>query len=359
MFCTRCGTRISSVKETCPTCGPTRDQSSVPPSSSIAKRRGRKSRLVGALAAAAILCLLAIYGLVREIGPTVLRTAYDFGYNPNQSSKWPPLADPGYPIVFKAQNVVVQSHGNNRYTVKLRMVLKADQISTSSAGARFRQGRTLYPPSSLWVDYPAVERVGSPNETGSIYIHTTPYGRLYDYVWVWTFSGLPVTANELVIHSRKSSNYTSETAYKVNLRPYAVAPNAPATREPFAPSGHLDERKFGDYTIRIWNNGGSYQDEGLMEILKGGARAYTATAPAGSFELDDGSFEPNENTVPIGTDVTGNGVPDLVVRVSPRNANCCTRFIIFELGSNFQKLTMVEQGSVMLRIFKSLKGDTL
>jgi hypothetical protein len=108
----------------------------------------------------------------------------------------------------------------------------------------------------------------------------------------------------------------------------------PTVAEAFVPSGNLEEKKFGDYTIRIYGNPDE-DSEGALEILKLGTRVYTE---------QQASFQIEGTGVPIGADVTGAGIPNLVVREYSGGAHCCTSFVIFELGNTFHKVTKLEQG---------------
>jgi hypothetical protein len=104
--------------------------------------------------------------------------------------------------------------------------------------------------------------------------------------------------------------------------------------EPFAPSGNLEEKKFGDYAIRIYDNPDE-GSEGALEILKLGTRVYTE---------QQASFQVEDTGAPIGADVTGAGIPNLVVREYSGGAHCCTSFVIFELGNTFRKVANIQQG---------------
>jgi hypothetical protein len=134
-------------------------------------------------------------------------------------------------------------------------------------------------------------------------------------------------------------------AYTLFFKDSPHQPNAPQVvvqdsesvlpAKPFVPTGELEEKTFGDYTIRIYVNGGEYQSDGYLEILNHGTRVYTGEK--------ERSFEIEEN-VPIGADVTGLGVPDLVVKESTGGVHCCTSFDVFEIGSNFRKVSTLETG---------------
>lgn len=110
-----------------------------------------------------------------------------------------------------------------------------------------------------------------------------------------------------------------------------------------APSGRLlEETQFADYTIRIALKNTDADADSVLEILKGRARVYAdennSVAIAG---YNEGGTAIG---APVGADVTGLGVPDLVVREYSGGAHCCTSFEVFSFGPNFQKLATIQSG---------------
>ena len=117
--------------------------------------------------------------------------------------------------------------------------------------------------------------------------------------------------------------------------PASVSESLATAGMAFMPSDLRREEKFNDYAIRIYRNGGQNGMEGL-EILKQGTRLYTDEN--GSFQIGGDEDLP----VPIGADVTGLGVPDLVVKEYSGGAHCCTSVDVFELGISFRKIATIE-----------------
>lgn len=116
--------------------------------------------------------------------------------------------------------------------------------------------------------------------------------------------------------------------------PQTTGPSPPAPA-PLASLRNLDDKEFGEYTIRIYRDDNDVKSAGLFEILKHGARVYTEKAA--SFEIDD-------SETPIGTDIIGTGIPAVVVKRFSGGTSCCTSFEIFELGSNFRQAATIDQG---------------
>jgi len=103
------------------------------------------------------------------------------------------------------------------------------------------------------------------------------------------------------------------------------------------------EQEFRDYTASIYRDdlgcGGSY-----VEIRQARKLVYTshnlcrASMRVGG--LDPG--DPDDRLIAAGTDITGDGQPDLVVTGYSGGANCCLNFYIFELGRRFRVIGVID-----------------
>jgi hypothetical protein len=104
---------------------------------------------------------------------------------------------------------------------------------------------------------------------------------------------------------------------------------------------------FKDYEVRIFDSGDCkkklFKQRSGLEILKGGQRLYTQTGNGFSVGYpyeDDQS--PDAFPVPIGTDLTGEGEPDLLVsEYSSENPHCCFTFHVFRIGKTFGKIQSI------------------
>jgi hypothetical protein len=95
--------------------------------------------------------------------------------------------------------------------------------------------------------------------------------------------------------------------------------------------GRTGEARFADYVVRTYRDPNPY---GCFEILRQGKQVY---AEIGFVYQIGGSYElalsgKTELLTPIGTDVTGLGVPDVVVGEWTGGAHCCFVSHVFELG---------------------------
>ena len=98
-----------------------------------------------------------------------------------------------------------------------------------------------------------------------------------------------------------------------------------------------DEASFGDYTVRVWSGSWVY---GYFEILKNGERVYLQEG--GVFHIGwDNKYHPDEGApvLRIGEDITGRGIPNLVIVEWTGGAHCCMFIYLFELGEEARLLT--------------------
>jgi hypothetical protein len=109
-----------------------------------------------------------------------------------------------------------------------------------------------------------------------------------------------------------------------------------------------EQDSYGDYTLRIFEcltSLGSFGSE-FFEIWKSNERVYESPHVGMRYSAKN---MPNKrqdelDRIAMGQDITGDGVPDLVVYGSTGGNHCCTAFYIFELGDEFKHLATLEQG---------------
>ena len=95
----------------------------------------------------------------------------------------------------------------------------------------------------------------------------------------------------------------------------------------FVPAGELVNRlSVGEYEIRFYR---TIDVSMSLEILKNGKRV---------FGLTDSTVAVPDTIGPVGRDITGNGVPDLIVSEYSGGAHCCTTYYVLELGTEFREI---------------------
>lgn len=119
------------------------------------------------------------------------------------------------------------------------------------------------------------------------------------------------------------------------------------------------EHQFRSYSVRI------FRDEaglGRAEILKDGKRVW-ADSDGVVYRVghvyERTESEPGVADLRIGTDITGDGLPDLVISRWSGGLHCCFDFFVFELQPKFRLLTMLQGGHSDHSSFQDLDGDSI
>ena len=113
-----------------------------------------------------------------------------------------------------------------------------------------------------------------------------------------------------------------------------------------------DEQTFGDYTVRTYE-----LNESSFEILKKGVRVYADSGhrfEIGSiYETDKPQGQAGTN----GTDITGDGHPNLVVSEWTGGAHCCFLFHVFQLGPHFRHIQTINAAHSDLADFENIDEE--
>ena len=104
----------------------------------------------------------------------------------------------------------------------------------------------------------------------------------------------------------------------------------------FCPTGRLQQQEqFGDYTARTYRD--PYFYEGSFEILKAGRRLYAYKGDEFTI-LMLYDHDLLNLLVRMGKDITGDGVPELVITEWSGGNHCCLTIHIFTIGNKFRKI---------------------
>ncbi len=123
---------------------------------------------------------------------------------------------------------------------------------------------------------------------------------------------------------------------------YAGQGKAPHGLQSLSMTGDLTgEQVYGSYTVRVYRlsramNNDDQGKNASYEILKNGQRVY---AERDGCEFFIGSFSPNPLTE-MGKDVTGDGLPNLVIENWSGAASGGGYFVVFQLARTFVKLLL-------------------
>lgn len=114
------------------------------------------------------------------------------------------------------------------------------------------------------------------------------------------------------------------------------------------------ERSFDDYTARTYRddaNGTGYLvicKKEKVVFFETGYRYYL-----GHF----GSADEFNRLIPMGRDVTGKGIPNLVVSEWSGGNHCCTKYDVFELGKSLKKMATIDAGHGDVSHFEKRKDE--
>jgi hypothetical protein len=98
--------------------------------------------------------------------------------------------------------------------------------------------------------------------------------------------------------------------------------------------GAADGKSFGDYQLVTWYPMGP----GIgYRILKNGEEVFSTTV-AGFRVISVSHGKEVDTSQPKATDITGDGVPDLIIEEFPRLPGCCWTYSIFGLGQEFHEI---------------------
>lgn len=145
-----------------------------------------------------------------------------------------------------------------------------------------------------------------------------------------------------------------------------TTPPAPSTQsgtaeDPPAPRDELheiDERVFGDYRLRLAHVLDDRGSRGSFEVFHNDRKVYALRGHRFAFGhvySDEPSLD-NE-IIAVGKDITGNGVPNLVVSEWNGGAHCCFMFHVYELGPSFREIAVIDAGRGDFSHFANLDGS--
>jgi hypothetical protein len=124
----------------------------------------------------------------------------------------------------------------------------------------------------------------------------------------------------------------------------------------------VEEQSFGDYVVRIYSIDAedafeiSMDEENSFEILHKGVRVHVAQ---GYFFRIGSIYEEDKTNslISIGSDITGDGMPNLVVSEWTGGGHCCFMFHIFEIGSKFRYIQTINAMHSDGADFKNVDDD--
>ena len=114
-----------------------------------------------------------------------------------------------------------------------------------------------------------------------------------------------------------------------------------------------EECSYGKYVARTYR--GKY--DGYFEILHKGRRVYAVHGNYFRIGMRYNAGAKKNNLVSMGTDITGDGKPNLVISEWTGGAHCCFLFYVFEIGHKFRHIQTINAYHSDLACFKNLDND--
>ncbi len=117
------------------------------------------------------------------------------------------------------------------------------------------------------------------------------------------------------------------------------------------------ERTFQAYTVRVTYNSETY--EGQLEILRYGQRICQMSEMGelfiGHMYYNDPKL--NSDSIQMGRDITGDGIPDLLIAEYTGGVHCCLNFYVFMIGQEFRFLGKIEANDSDYSHFEDIDHD--
>jgi len=115
------------------------------------------------------------------------------------------------------------------------------------------------------------------------------------------------------------------------------APDPSPGKELPCPQGKKkkEEARFGNYVIRTYRGP---EMEGCLQILKSGTVIYSLVSE--DFKIGNNFW--HGAPIPVGTDITGTGSPNVIVSEWSGGAHCCYTLHVFEIGDKFREIARIQ-----------------
>jgi hypothetical protein len=120
------------------------------------------------------------------------------------------------------------------------------------------------------------------------------------------------------------------------------------------PNDRLWQHTYGDYIVKTVS-GSDAESDIILQVFKDGQLVFSTNSHL-FFDPEDPGTD-NGTPRPL-TNITGNGMPDLVVGEWSGGAHCCMTYYVFELGDVFRQVATIEaeHGDVQ---FEDLDGNNI
>jgi hypothetical protein len=119
------------------------------------------------------------------------------------------------------------------------------------------------------------------------------------------------------------------------------------------------EQNFEHFAIRIYH--GKDQFDSCVEVANNGAVVFSkhenGQLAIGNGVQAEGTEQSRQPTIALGTDITGNGKPNVILTQWSGGAHCCLTFHVLELGKSVREIASVEAMDSDYAHFEDINHD--
>ena len=106
------------------------------------------------------------------------------------------------------------------------------------------------------------------------------------------------------------------------------------------PDDRLWQRTYGDYLVKTVS-ASDEESNIILQVFKAGELVFSTNSHRFYDPEATSTDDPHDVPHPF-TNITGNGIPDLVVAEWSGGAHCCMTYYVFELGDTFRQVATIE-----------------
>ena len=118
-----------------------------------------------------------------------------------------------------------------------------------------------------------------------------------------------------------------------------------------------EKAKFRDYLVKVFRDDDT--GGGRITVFRKGKVVFRLQGePPGKFRIGDINGDKARNAaIPAGRDITGRGIPNLVISEWTGGAHCCFSYYVFEMGDTFRQIAKLDVSHADLSHFEDLDNN--
>lgn len=118
-----------------------------------------------------------------------------------------------------------------------------------------------------------------------------------------------------------------------------------------------EKARFRDYLVKVFRDDDT--GGGRVVVFRKGKTVFRMQGePPGKFRIGDINGDKARNAaIPAGRDITGRGIPNLVISEWTGGAHCCYSYYVFEMGDTFRQIAKLDISHADLSHFEDLDNN--